>query len=149
MENIECQCGCGRQSNGCENKGELNYMFLGNLKTIKRLIDELIQMDPVKVDSILKDGHDWAVDHIATSVDDIQEVHNFLKNGTDTKMKGDAFAEDTIFVKAFESFINETKKIDQDKDGDNDFVDAKIARYIAGGMTREEAIKKASKFNKK
>ena len=105
MENIECQCGCGRTSNGCENKGELNYMFLGNLKTIKRLVDELIQMDPVKVDSILKDGHDWAVDHIATSVDDIQEVHNFLKNGTDTEKKGDPFAEDEIFVKTFESFV--------------------------------------------
>ncbi len=149
MRTNECRCGCGGPSNECMNKEELNYMFLGNLKTIKRLIDELIQMNPAEVDSILKDGHDWAIDHIATSVDDIQEVHNFLVNRADTKKKGDAFAEDTIFVKAFESFINETKKIDQDKDGDNDFVDAKIAKYIAGGMTREEAIKKASKFNKK
>jgi hypothetical protein len=144
-----CQCGCERTSNECMNKEVSNYMFFGNLKIMKRLIDELIQMDPTKVDSILNDGHAWAVDHIASSADDIQEVYNFLKNGTDTKMKGDAFAEDEIFVKAFESFINETKKIDQDKDGDNDFVDVKIAKYIAGGMTREEAIKKAKKFNKK
>lgn len=110
MRTNECKCGCGGPSNECMNKEELNYMFLGNLKTIKRLIDELIQMNPVEVDSILKDGHDWAIDHIATSVDDIQEVHNFLVNGTDTKKKGDPFAEDTIFVKAFESFINESNE---------------------------------------
>jgi len=131
------------------NKEVSNYMFFGNLKTMKRLIDELIQMDPTKVDSILNDGHNWAIDHIATSVDDIQEVHNFLMNGMDTKTEGGPFAEGDIFIKTFESFINETKKIDQDKDGDNDFIDAKIAQYIAGGMTREEAIKKARKFNKK
>lgn len=147
METTKCQCGCERTSDRCRSK--LNYMFFGNLKTIKRMIDDIVQMDAEQVDKILKDGDDWAVDHIATSVDDIQEVYNFLKNGIATKMKSDAFAEDTIFVKAFESFINETKKIDQDKDGDNDFIDAKIAQYIAGGMTREEAIKKAKKFNKK
>jgi hypothetical protein len=147
METTKCQCGCGRVSNRGGSK--LNYMFFGNLKTIKRMIDEMVQMNAEQVDTILKGGDDWAVDHIATSVDDIQEVYNFLKNGTDAKKKGDAFAENTIFVKAFESFINETKKIDQDKDGDNDFIDAKIAQYIAGGMTREEAIRKARKFNKK
>lgn len=101
---MECKCGCGSQSGECMNNKELNYMFLGNLKTIKRQIDELIQMDPIKVDSILKDGHNWAVDHIASSADDIQEVYNFLKNGTGTKTKSDPFAEDEIFVKTFESF---------------------------------------------
>jgi hypothetical protein len=55
-----------------------NYMFFGNLKTIKRLVDELLEMDESKVDAILSDGHNWAVDHIATSKDDIEEVFNFL-----------------------------------------------------------------------
>jgi hypothetical protein len=55
-----------------------NYMFFGNLKTIKRLVDEMLEMDEAKVDAMLSDGHNWAVDHIATSKDDVEEVFNFL-----------------------------------------------------------------------
>ena len=78
----ECSCGCGGSSDKCMEKGEsdLNYMFFGNLETIKRMIDELVQMDHTQIDEIIKDGHEWAVDHIASSADDIQEVYNFLKN---------------------------------------------------------------------
>ena len=57
-----------------------NYMFFGDLMTIKRCVDQLLQMDPMEVDQILKNGHDWAEDHIATSKDDIEEVYNFLMN---------------------------------------------------------------------
>jgi len=40
---------------------------------------------------------------------------------------------------------------DQDKDGDNDFADNMIARMVASGMSREEAIKKVKNkdYNKK
>jgi hypothetical protein len=55
-------------------------MFFGNLETIKRLVDILLEMDPSKVDAVLTNGHDWAADHIATSKDDIEEVANFLIN---------------------------------------------------------------------
>ena len=91
------------------NKGSLesNYMFFGNLETIKRMVDELIAMDKSKVDSILTNGHSWAVDHIASSVDDIQEVYNFLKNSADSSSnRRDAFTEDSGFVKTFESYMN-------------------------------------------
>jgi hypothetical protein len=148
----ECSCGCGGTSNKCMKNGgsDINYMFFGNLETMKRMIDELMMMDPSQVDRVLKSGHEWAVDHIASSADDIQEVYNFLKNSTDSKMdRMDAFAEDDGFVKTFESYVlAESKKKDQDGDGDNDFADAKVAQYIAGGMSKEEAIKKAKKFNK-
>jgi hypothetical protein len=36
----------------------------------------------------------------------------------------------------------EEKKEDQDKDGDNDFDDVRIARMIASGMSKEEAMRK-------
>jgi len=55
-----------------------NYMFFGNLKTIKRLVDEMLEMDESEVDAILSNGHNWALDHIATSKDDVEEVFNFL-----------------------------------------------------------------------
>lgn len=44
---------------------------------------------------------------------------------------------------------NEKKKIDQDGDGDTDFVDAKIAQYKKGGMPKSQAISKAKVFAKK
>ena len=50
--------------------------------------------------------------------------------------------------------INRKKKrtnesVDQDSDGDNDFDDVKIARMIASGMSKEEAIKKVKGSKKK
>ena len=61
-----------------EHQETSNYMFFGNLKTIKRLVDEMLEMDEAKVDAMLLNGHNWAVDHIATSKDDVEEVFNFL-----------------------------------------------------------------------
>jgi hypothetical protein len=60
-----------------------NYMFFGNLKTIKRCIDKIMAMDPAEIDELLCNGHDWAEDHITTSKDDVEEVCNFLCNAID------------------------------------------------------------------
>jgi len=38
--------------------------------------------------------------------------------------------------------VYEAKKVDQDEDGDNDFADVRIARMIASGVSKEEAIRK-------
>jgi hypothetical protein len=57
-----------------------HYMFFQNLASIKHYVDEILTMDPEKVDAMLQDGHDWASDHIATSKDDIQEVAEWLRN---------------------------------------------------------------------
>ena len=60
-----------------EHQETQNYMFFGNLQTMKRLIDEMLEMDESEIDEILKE-HNWALDHIATSKDDVEEVFNFL-----------------------------------------------------------------------
>ena len=65
-----------------------NYMFFGNLETLKRLIEIMLKMDQSKVDQVLKDGHSWAVDHVATSKDDIEEVANFLIGEMDKHNEG-------------------------------------------------------------
>ncbi|CAB4138406.1 hypothetical protein UFOVP331_26 [uncultured Caudovirales phage] len=60
-------------------KEELSrYMFFQNLKSIKMMVDEMLEMDEKMVNDVLLDGHSWAEDHITTSKDDIEEVHNFL-----------------------------------------------------------------------
>lgn len=161
----ECGCGCGSPMGGCtgQEKELGNYMFFGNLKTIKMAIDAMMEMDPEEVDAILQDGHDWAADHIATSKDDIEEVAGFLINrlGGHGHDHNPALAEEPHhdempFVHTFESFtyINEAKKVkakkkkDQDGDGDSDFADAKIAQYKAGGVPKKKAIAMSKKFNK-
>ena len=62
-----------------------NYMFFANISNIKRMCEEMLEMDPSKVDSLLSDGHGWATDHIATSKDDVEEVYGFLKSSMDIK----------------------------------------------------------------
>jgi len=59
-----------------------NYMFFANISNIKRMCEEILEMDPSMVDTTLTDGHGWAVDHIATSKDDVEEVYGFLKSSS-------------------------------------------------------------------
>jgi hypothetical protein len=89
----ECGCGCGGTSSACMQNQEKpeSYMFFGNLQTIRRAVDAMMQMDPEKVDHILQDGHNWAADHIATSKDDIEEVAGFLMNEMETPYLAQTF----------------------------------------------------------
>lgn len=72
---------CVPKQNENEETGEFgsnNYMFWQNLTTIKKSIDDLMSMDKSKVDALLDDGHGWALDHMATSADDVEEVYHFI-----------------------------------------------------------------------
>jgi hypothetical protein len=94
--------------------GTQNYMFFGNLKTIKRLVDKMLEMDEAEVDAILTNGHNWALDHIATSKDDVEEVFNFLAGEKEEKpllggpesshSEHDARHRDDENIKGFEDF---------------------------------------------
>ena len=54
------------------------------------------------------------------------------------KLKGD---QDEL-PDALQKAIIKKEAVDQDKDGDNDFDDVKIARMMASGMSKEDALKK-------
>jgi hypothetical protein len=56
-----------------------NYMFWQNLQTIKEAVDGILGMDKNEVDKMLSNGHGWAIDHISTSTDDVEEVYHFLE----------------------------------------------------------------------
>ena len=71
------ECGCNPEMDYSNTD---NYMFFQNLKTIKKMVDAMLQLDPKQVDQILSKGHGWAADHIATSKDDVEEVGGFLMN---------------------------------------------------------------------
>ena len=66
-----------------ENHESNNYMFWSSLKTIHHAAGEILSMNCDAVDAILSDGHGWALDHIATSNDDMEEVYHFLANTLD------------------------------------------------------------------
>lgn len=57
----------------------LNYMFWQNLKTIHHASGELLNMNQAKIDEMCANGHAWAVDHISSSADDIEEVYHFFE----------------------------------------------------------------------
>lgn len=108
----------GKQVPNCVpvNEGESNnYMFWQNLKTIHHATGELLEMDQAKVDAMIANGHAWAVDHIATSSDDIEEVYHFmeanLKGDLNMSEKSSIFGK--IKSKLRESFNQEEKDMSE------------------------------------
>ena len=75
IENNEDVVSATNENNSDDRK---HYMFFRNLATIKHHAEEILKMDPDKIDELLNNGHDWASDHIATSKDDVQEVSEWL-----------------------------------------------------------------------
>jgi hypothetical protein len=76
-----------------------HYMFFQNLMTIKHYLEEIMSMDKKKIDELLSNGHDWAVDHLSTSTDDIAEVTNWLRG--EIEMGGDSEEVGTDFLAKF------------------------------------------------
>lgn len=69
----------GLSKNNPDNNENLqNYMFFSNLRIIKDKVDSLLNMDPVTIDNMLSDGHDWANEHMTTAKDDVEEVYNWI-----------------------------------------------------------------------
>lgn len=108
------ECGC----NGNQDYSNTsNYMFFENLKTIKKSVDAMLQMDPQQLDRMLSAGHGWAVDHIATSKDDVEEVGAFIMNAMQTRgmkisgvgMMGD-YDNDTAYNSQQPQFVPVTLK---------------------------------------
>ncbi len=75
-----------------EHQEQNNYMFFGNLETMKNMIDELLQMDESKIDAILNE-HDWASDHISVANENLEHVYNFLKNHGNPNQEEPSFEE--------------------------------------------------------
>jgi hypothetical protein len=59
---------------------EYNYMFFANLERMCEQVEELLNLDEQMVDSVLKNGHDWAEDHVSTAKENVEQVCDFLEN---------------------------------------------------------------------
>jgi len=76
-DNCECVSDTVEYDNNTE---ETSYMFFNNLETIKRMCNELCDMDQNKINNLLNEGHNWAEDHISVAKENITHVFNFLSN---------------------------------------------------------------------
>ena len=57
-----------------------NYMFFANLDNLMKQSEQLLLLDEQMVDDILMDEHDWAEDHVSSAKENVEQVHDFLKN---------------------------------------------------------------------
>jgi len=57
-------------------------MFFSNLKQIQRQCQILLDLDPMVIEDILQNGHDWADDHITVAKENVDQVMDFLMNET-------------------------------------------------------------------
>lgn len=70
---------CRKIKENTEGGESKNYMFWQNLKTIHHASGELLEMNQQQIDDMCANGHAWAVDHISSSADDIEEVYHFFE----------------------------------------------------------------------
>jgi hypothetical protein len=61
-----------------EENEKQNYMFFSNVQEMKRMLDEISQMDEKELDELLK-KHDWASDHMSVATENIEHVYKFLR----------------------------------------------------------------------
>ena len=95
--------------------GQQHYMFFANLTSIKHYIEEILKMDPAAVDKYLKNGHDWAADHIATSKDDIQEVADWIRNEMEGAGSSEESGEEMIEPENIEVEVEETPEVEDEE----------------------------------
>ncbi len=136
MKRVNEECGCEQQEN--------NYMFFQNLKTIHHAVGELLNMDPAQVDELLSNGHAWAVDHIASSADDVEEVYHFLESSYGAHDEHDAYnSQQPQFIPA--DFKNHLKQVMGERiehRGDNWVVKPSNGDHVLGTHPTKKAAMK-------
>jgi hypothetical protein len=89
-----------------ENQTTENYMFFGNLQQIHRQCEMLLKMNPQELDQIIKNGHDWADDHVSEAKNNMDQVFDFFMNET----KGDKESRVSVDMNQFS--LNEDGKME-------------------------------------
>ena len=56
-----------------------NEMFFNDIYSMYEDACELLEMDANQIDALISDGHGWALDHVATAVNDVEHIYHFLE----------------------------------------------------------------------
>ena len=97
------------------------YMFIQNIETMHGHLSMLIKImqDENSLNAIkeIMKEHEWAVDHLSTSKDDIEEVFNFLMNEVKDYERIDRFEKDEMsrLEVGMPENLSEEKEIDEGK----------------------------------
>jgi hypothetical protein len=84
-----------------------NYMFFSNLEQMIRQAQLLLELDPMEIEEILYDGHDWADDHITVAKENLDQVFDFMMNET---QNNDFESDEDDDMVMMESELSEKKK---------------------------------------
>jgi vacuolar-type H+-ATPase subunit H len=112
--------------------------------TVKSLNENLAKMfnTTIDVDTFTLEQLQDARNKLRTTLSQIETNESF-----DAPAKNASYQKNKMFLDVLnqaieERNIQEAKKVDQDGDGKNDFDDVRIARMVASGMSKPEAIAK-------
>jgi len=105
---------------------EKGYMFIQDIKTMHEQLSKILElMQDKNTESAIRDimdEHEWAVNHLTTSKDDIEEVYNFIINNTSDYEQINDFERkefdrmDSGYPKSFnEDVLSEEYQIDESK----------------------------------
>lgn len=83
-----------------------NYMFFSNLEQMIRQAQQLLELDPMEVEELLCNGHDWADDHVTVAKENLSQVFDFMMN--ESQYMDDDMEDDEDMM--MESELSEKKK---------------------------------------
>ena len=112
--------------------------------TVKSLNENLAKMfnTTIDVDTFTLEQLQDARNKLRTKLSQIETNESFDAPSSNTFYQKNKMFLDVLNQAIEERNIQEAKKVDQDGDGKNDFDDVKIARMVASGMSKPEAIAK-------
>jgi hypothetical protein len=75
-----------------------NYMFFRNLEQMKRQVEELQSIPTDQIEEILRNGHDWADDHISKAKENLDQVYDFMiiEINNDPEINNNPYPEDEM-----------------------------------------------------
>ena len=112
--------------------------------TVKSLNENLAKMfnTTIDVDTFTLEELQDARNKLRTKLSQIETNESFDAPSSNTFYQKNKMFLDVLNQAIEERNIQEAKKVDQDGDGENDFDDVRIARMVASGMSKPEAIAK-------
>ena len=112
--------------------------------TVKTLNENLAKMfnTTIDVDTFTLEQLQDARNKLRTTLSQIETNESFDAPSNNASYQKNKMFLDVLNQAIAERNIQEAQKVDQDGDGENDFDDIRIARMVASGMSKPEAIAK-------
>lgn len=105
-------------------QGITNEMFFNDIYSMYEDVSELLEMDSNQIDSLLSDGHGWALDHVATSTNDVEHIYHYLEG--QERMNEESESNNYMFFQNLKTLQHATHEI---LNMDVNMVDGEISNH--------------------